>query len=48
MWRWFCWGQPSVRANYESQLRSVTEEAYKSLGERPVLIGETGTPMNLK
>ena len=44
----FFWGHPGVRANYSLQIRNLIEAAYKSLGERPVFIGETGVPMDMK
>ena len=48
LWKVFYWGHRSARENYALQLRNITEEAYKSLGERPVLIGETGIPLDMK
>lgn len=45
--RTFFWGHQGVRANYTLQIRNLIEAAYKSLGERPVFIGETGVPMDM-
>ena len=42
------WGQGAARENYQLQLRNIVEEGYKSLGERPVLLGECGIPMDMK
>ncbi|KAG8793614.1 hypothetical protein FRC17_008418, partial [Serendipita sp. 399] len=43
----FFWGHPSARRNYGVQIRNLVEAGYKSLGERPVFIGETGVPMDM-
>lgn len=44
----FYWGQKGARDNFTLQLRTIVEKGYKSLGEKPVIIGETGVPMDLK
>ncbi|KAG8923855.1 hypothetical protein FRC02_010851 [Tulasnella sp. 418] len=41
------WGQKSARKNYQLQLGNIVEEGYKSLGERPVLLGECGIPIDM-
>jgi hypothetical protein len=46
--RAFYWGQQGARDNYSLQIRKIVEESLKSLGEKPVLIGECGVPMDLK
>ncbi|KAG8939165.1 hypothetical protein FRC04_006933, partial [Tulasnella sp. 424] len=46
-WKAFYWGHKSARENYALQLKNIVEEGYKSLGESPVLIGETGIPMDM-
>ncbi|KAJ7507025.1 glycoside hydrolase [Mycena galericulata] len=43
----FYWGQKGVRDNYSLQLRNIVEGGYKALGEKPVLIGECGIPMDM-
>ncbi|KAG8998998.1 hypothetical protein FRB90_012180 [Tulasnella sp. 427] len=47
VWKAFYWGHHSARENYALQLRTIVEEGYKSLGENPVIIGETGVPMDM-
>ncbi|KAG8894485.1 hypothetical protein FRC01_012931, partial [Tulasnella sp. 417] len=47
VWKAFYWGHKSARENYALQLKTIVEEGYKSLGESPVLIGETGIPMDM-
>ena len=44
----FYWGQVGARNNYGLQIRNIVEHAYESLGERPVIIGECGVPMDMK
>ena len=44
----FYWGQKGARENYALQIRNLAEEAYRSLGEKPVIIGECGIPMDMK
>ena len=46
--RTFYWGQQGVRDNYSLQIRNIAEEAYKNLGEKPVIVGECGIPMDMK
>jgi len=41
------WGQEGARANYLLQLRNIVEAGYKALGERPILVGECGIPMDM-
>ncbi|KAI0340430.1 glycoside hydrolase family 5 protein [Trametopsis cervina] len=43
----FYWGQRGVRDNYTLQISNIANEAYRSLGEKPVIIGETGIPMDM-
>lgn len=38
----------SIRENYETQIRTLVEEASKQLGEVPVVFGECGIPIDLK
>ena len=44
----FYWGQKGARDNYSLQIRNIAEEAYRSLGEKPVVLGECGIPMDMK
>jgi hypothetical protein len=44
----FYWGQLGARDNYSLQIRNIVEHAYESLGEKPVIIGECGIPMDMK
>ena len=41
-------GQIGARDNVSLQIQNIVEEGYKSLGERPVVIGEIGLPMDMK
>lgn len=43
----FYWGQRGARDNYALQIRNIVESGYRSLGEKPVIIGECGVPMDL-
>ncbi|KAI0245249.1 glycoside hydrolase family 5 protein, partial [Lactifluus subvellereus] len=43
----FHWGHKGARDNFSAQIRSLVEAGYRSLGERPVLIGECGVPMDM-
>ncbi|KAN0133059.1 glycoside hydrolase [Lactarius tabidus] len=43
----FHWGQKGARDNFSTQIRSIVQAAYRSLGERPVIIGECGVPMDM-
>ncbi|KAG8901460.1 hypothetical protein FRB99_005289 [Tulasnella sp. 403] len=47
VWKALYWGHRSARKNYQLQIHNIVEEAYKSLGECPVFIGETGIPMDM-
>jgi hypothetical protein len=42
------WGQLGARDNYHIQIQNIVERAYESLGEKPVIIGECGVPMDMK
>ncbi|TFY82766.1 hypothetical protein EWM64_g1246 [Hericium alpestre] len=41
------WGHRGARENFSLQIRNIVEAGYKSLGEKPVLIGECGIPMDM-
>ncbi|KAF8266909.1 cytoplasmic protein [Lactarius quietus] len=38
----FHWGQKGARDNFATQIRSLVEAGHRSLGEKPVIIGECG------
>lgn len=44
----FYWGQQGARDNFSLQIRNIVEHGYEALGERPVIIGECGIPMDMK
>ncbi|KAI0321523.1 glycoside hydrolase family 5 protein, partial [Amylostereum chailletii] len=44
----FYWGHRGARDNFSLQIRNIVEAGYKSLGEKPVVIGECGVPMDMK
>jgi hypothetical protein len=44
----FYWGQKGARENFSLQIRNIVDGGYKALGEKPVLIGECGVPMDMK
>ena len=44
----FYWGQKGARENYSLQLRNIAEAAYRVLGEKPVIMGECGIPIDMK
>jgi hypothetical protein len=43
----FYWGHKGARDNFATQICTLVEAGYRSLGERPVLIGECGVPMDM-
>ncbi|GLB44062.1 putative cellulase (glycosyl hydrolase family 5) [Lyophyllum shimeji] len=43
----FYWGQRGARDNFALQIRNLVEHGYSSLGEKPVVIGECGIPMDM-
>ncbi|KAL0945851.1 hypothetical protein HGRIS_012134 [Hohenbuehelia grisea] len=43
----FYWGHKGARDNFALQLRNIVEAGYRSLGEKPVIIGECGVPMDM-
>lgn len=43
----FHWGQKGARDNFATQIGTIVQAAYRSLGERPVIIGECGVPMDM-
>ena len=42
------WGHQGARDNFALQIRNIVEAGFRSLGERPVIIGECGIPMDMK
>lgn len=44
----FYWGQSGARDNFSLQISNIANEAYRSLGEKPVIIGECGIPMDMQ
>ncbi|KAA1475251.1 glycoside hydrolase family 5 protein [Dentipellis sp. KUC8613] len=45
--RAFYWGLKGARDNFALQIRNIVQEARKVLGERPIVIGECGIPMDM-
>ncbi|KAJ3764474.1 glycoside hydrolase family 5 protein [Lentinula raphanica] len=43
----FYWGHKGARDNFALQIRNIVEKAYQVLGEKPVIIGECGIPMDM-
>ncbi|GLB39586.1 putative glycoside hydrolase family 5 protein [Lyophyllum shimeji] len=43
----FYWGQRGARDSFALQIRNLVEHGYSSLGEKPVVIGECGIPMDM-
>ncbi|THH27123.1 hypothetical protein EUX98_g7072 [Antrodiella citrinella] len=43
----FYWGQKGARDNFSLQIRNIVEASYRVLGEKPVIIGEAGIPMDM-
>ncbi|OBZ77054.1 hypothetical protein A0H81_02987 [Grifola frondosa] len=43
----FYWGQQGARDNFSLQIRNLVEAGYRSLGEKPIIIGECGIPMDM-
>jgi len=44
----FYWGHQGARDNFSLQIKNIAQKAYGVLGEKPVIIGETGIPMDMK
>lgn len=42
------YGRDGARRNYALQIKNIVEASRKELGEVPVIIGESGVPMDLK
>ncbi|GAA6062034.1 hypothetical protein JCM10212_005467 [Sporobolomyces blumeae] len=40
-------GRSGLRKNYATQISNILTEAYDKIGERPVVVGETGCPFDL-
>ncbi|KAG6808727.1 hypothetical protein H0H93_016538, partial [Arthromyces matolae] len=43
----FYWGQQGARENFGLQICNLVDHAHRALGERPVIIGECGIPMDM-
>ncbi|KAG6908993.1 hypothetical protein DXG01_002482 [Tephrocybe rancida] len=43
----FYWGQGGARDNFSLQIKNIVDHAYAALGEKPVVIGECGIPMDM-
>ncbi|EIM87043.1 cytoplasmic protein [Stereum hirsutum FP-91666 SS1] len=43
----FYWGHRGARENFKLQIRNIVEKGYEALGEKPVVIGECGIPMDM-
>lgn len=41
-------GRRAARRNFTTQIGNIVREGRKRLGEVPIVIGETGVPMDLK
>lgn len=41
-------GQEAAKRNYTLQIGNIVRAAYERLGEVPVVVGETGVPMDMK
>lgn len=46
--RAFYWGHRGARDNFTLQLKTIVTKAHAVLGEKPVIIGEIGIPMDIK
>jgi hypothetical protein len=43
----FHWGQQGACNNFSTQIQSIVQATHRSLGDRPVIIGECGVPMDM-
>jgi hypothetical protein len=41
-------GAEAAKRNYTLQIGNIARKAYEKLGEVPIVIGETGIPMDMK
>jgi hypothetical protein len=41
-------GREGAKKNYALQIKNIVETSRKELGEVPIVIGETGVPMDIK
>ncbi|KAG2006941.1 cytoplasmic protein [Coprinopsis cinerea AmutBmut pab1-1] len=41
------WGQKGARDNYSLQIRNIVQKGYEALGDKPIVIGECGIPMDM-
>ena len=44
----FHWGQAGARDCFSVQIKNLVEAGYKALGEVPVVLAESGVPMDMK
>lgn len=48
IWNALYFGRTGAKKNYTKQIKTIVNKAYEKLGEVPVVIGETGIPMDMK
>lgn len=46
LWQALHFGRAGARKNYGTQMRNVVRAGYSAVGERPVIVGETGLPVD--
>jgi len=48
IWNALYFGREAAKQNYALQIKNIVESSREKLGEVPVIIGETGVPMDIK
>jgi hypothetical protein len=48
IWDALYFGREAAKKNYALQIKNIVQSSREKLGEVPVIIGETGVPMDIK
>jgi hypothetical protein len=48
IWSALYFGREGAKQNYALQIKNIVKSSREKLGEVPVIIGETGVPMDIK
>ena len=48
VWEALYFGRDAAKKNYALQIKNIVQSSREKLGEVPVIIGETGVPMDIK
>ena len=48
IWEALYFGREAAKKNYALQIKNIVQSSRDKLGEVPIIIGETGVPMDIK